>query len=108
MNEKLQHQNRVAQLVNAEQVKQRELQKLANTARDRMEENNRSIAENRLRTEGFGEFAVKFHDSIQTIHGEISVIDEEMRRYRVQEGELVKLNVELANAEAEYNEVRNE
>lgn len=102
---KIQNQNNVAQLVNAEVAKQRVLQKQARAAMERVEESNRKMAMNRRRCDGFGAYAVKFHDTIDTITCEITGMEEEMRRYREKEGELVKLNVDLANAETELREV---
>lgn len=102
---KVKQQNQITQLVKAQHVKQRELKRFAQMAMKRMDENNRRIADRRRRADGFGAFAVRFHDSIQNITSEISDVEEDMRRFRQTEGELIKLNVKLANAEAELEEV---
>lgn len=105
MNVKLQHQNRVVGLVNAEQEKQKGLQRQTEAAMVRMDEDEKEIAEMRRQVDGFGEHAMKFHDSIQSVRSEISGLEEDMRKYREQEGELAMLNEQLVRAETELNEV---
>lgn len=102
---KVQRQNNLAGMVNTEQTKQKALQQRAELAMERIKENKDRIHENRCRVDGFGDYAVKFHDSIQSISCEISGLDEELRQFRAREGELVKLNVALASAETELREV---
>lgn len=98
MTSKTQHQNKLATLVNMEQEKRKALEQ-------KISENTEKVIENQRRVDHFGEYVLKCHDSIQDIGSEIGGLEDGMREYREQEGKLIQLNVELANAETEYSEV---
>lgn len=105
MTQKVLHQNQLSELINAELEKYNALQLQAIAAKEKVEENGRKIVESRRCVDEFGEYAAKFHDSIRCINSEISDMEEEVRRYREKENELLRLNVGLANAETELSEV---
>lgn len=103
--ERIRRHNQVAEMLAHERERMKNLKLQAQNAMHKMTLSNEKIAENRRKASEFSRFTVQFHEQIENISTKITGLEDEMRQYREKEGELVKLNVELANYETELNEV---